>query len=147
MNEGETVPTRAEIDVYGSLDGRSACEHFLGKSLEEAEGLFRENTLYYQEDLMWMGPTAFRFYVRAAVAYVQSEHATGDSDSISSLGGTLSFWCEHSPAELIPCARFLADFCGRVLGQFDRSDADSKIDAGLREQYERLAESLTRLAA
>lgn len=40
-----TLPTCREINVYDSLDERSACEHFLGKTLEEAEALFRENSL------------------------------------------------------------------------------------------------------
>lgn len=57
------LPTRQDINVHDSLDERSACEHFLGKSLLEAETLFRENSLYYQEDLMFMGASAFRFYL------------------------------------------------------------------------------------
>jgi hypothetical protein len=56
-----TLPTAKEIDPYGGLDGQVACKNFLGKSLDEAEALFRENSLYYQEGLMWMGPVAFRF--------------------------------------------------------------------------------------
>ena len=36
-----TLPTRQEINPYDDLDGRVACEHFLGKSLNEAEALFR----------------------------------------------------------------------------------------------------------
>ena len=63
------IPTSNEINVYDSLDERSACEHFQGKNLDEAELLFRENSLCYQEDLMWMGPMAFRYYVEAAIRY------------------------------------------------------------------------------
>ena len=47
MNAGQTLPSHADIVVYGSLDECFACEHFLGKSLDEAELLFRENWLYY----------------------------------------------------------------------------------------------------
>ena len=146
MNDSQTLPNRADIDVYGSLDERSACEHFLGKSLDEAEALFRETSLHYQEDLMWMGPVAFRFYVRAAIAYAESDHATGDSDIISCLAMIFSFWQEHYPAELVPCARLLADFCSTVVEQFDRFDAAPVLDAGLREQYQHFAELFTRIA-
>jgi hypothetical protein len=41
------LPTRDDINVHDSLDERSACEHFFGKTLEGAETLFRENSLYY----------------------------------------------------------------------------------------------------
>jgi hypothetical protein len=57
-------PTREEINVYDSLDERVAVERFLGKNLEEAEALFGENLCRYTEDLMWMGPVAFRYYRR-----------------------------------------------------------------------------------
>lgn len=60
-----TLPTAEELNPYDDLDGRVACRHFLGKSLAEAEALFRENEIYYQEDLMWMGAKAFCFYVQA----------------------------------------------------------------------------------
>ena len=145
VNNTELLPSRADIDVYGSCDERSACESFLGKSLDEAQAMFCENSLDSLEDLMWMGPVAFRFYVRAAIAYVHSEHATGDSDFIRYLAWIFSFR-QESPAELVPCARLLADFCGTVAEQFERFDADPKIDFGLREKYVLLAELFTRVA-
>ena len=77
-----SLPTLADINVHDSLDERSAVEHFFGQDLLQAEVLFRENFLYYQEDLMWMGPRAFCFYVDAAIAYLLSPAASGDSDAI-----------------------------------------------------------------
>jgi hypothetical protein len=50
------LPTREEINVYNSLDEQWAVKMFLGKDLKEAEAMFREGFLSYQEDLMWMGP-------------------------------------------------------------------------------------------
>jgi hypothetical protein len=58
-----SLPTAREINpIPEDLDGRCAERHFLGKTLDEAEALFRENSLCYQEDLMFMGVSAFRFY-------------------------------------------------------------------------------------
>jgi hypothetical protein len=57
-----TLPTRQDINVHDSLDEPSAGEHFLGKSMEEAEALFRESSPFHQEDLMFTGASAFRFY-------------------------------------------------------------------------------------
>ena len=50
-----SLPTHQDINAFDSLDEQTACKHFLGKSLTEAEALFAENSLYYQEDLMFMG--------------------------------------------------------------------------------------------
>ena len=59
------LPTVEEINpIPEDLDGQTAVQNFFGKSLEEAEALFRENSLCYQEDLMFMGASAFRFYVQ-----------------------------------------------------------------------------------
>ena len=75
------LPTAKEINPCDeNLDGRVACKMFLGRSLDEAEALFRENSCYYQEGLMWMGPVAFRFYVTAAIWYIKSAAAAGDSN-------------------------------------------------------------------
>lgn len=41
------LPSRDEINVHDSLDERSACDSFLGKTLEQAEALFHENSLDY----------------------------------------------------------------------------------------------------
>src|SRR3981081_234663 len=79
------LPTRDEINVHGSPDEESACEHFFGKTQAEAERLFRSNSAYYQEDLMWMGPRAFHFYLPAAASYVMSDAARGDGDFVSCL--------------------------------------------------------------
>ncbi len=142
----ERLPTAQEI-ADDSLDGRCAIEHFHGKTLAEAEELFAEGIpLSYTEDLMWMEPVGFRFYIRAAIRYCLSERATGESDLINGLAGTVSFWHEHRPDELIPCARLLGDFCSAVIAQFDRYDADPEIYRGLREQYQQLAQVFTHIA-
>ena len=94
---------------------------------------------------MWMGPMAFRFYIHAAIAYAESKHTTGDPDIIGCLAKIFSFWQEHYPAELVPCARVLASFCGVVVEQFDRDDADTE-ESGLREQYQHFVELFTHVA-
>ena len=71
-----TLPTRQEINPHDDLDGRVVCKHFFGKSLDEAEALFRENDIYCESDLMWMGAPAFRFYLPAVFQFVH--HATDD---------------------------------------------------------------------
>ena len=87
------LPTAREINpIPEDLDGECAERHFLGKSLEEAEALFREASITYQEDLMFMGVSAFRFYVHAAISYIQSESATGDPDIISAFASIIEHY-------------------------------------------------------
>ena len=146
MNESQTSPSREDIDVYHSLDEASACKHFLGKSLDEAEALFRDNSIYYEEDLLWMGPVAFRFYIHAAIRYVQSDHAIGDSDIVNCLAGTLRHRMQHEPlSALQPIAEPLAVFCAYVVEHLDRFDADPQIYGDLRSDYSALVTAFQRL--
>ena len=79
------LPTKTEINGYDSLDEQVAERHFLGKTLAEAEAMFRENSHTYQEDLLYMGPRAFAFYLAAAVNYVESEASAEDDEIVSML--------------------------------------------------------------
>lgn len=79
------LPTKDEINVYNSLDKLTACEHFLDKTLEEVEVLFRESSLGYGQDLVWMGPKAFAFYLQAVINYLRSDFSAGDNDVVNCL--------------------------------------------------------------
>jgi hypothetical protein len=103
------LPNAAEINLFDSLDERTAVEHFLGKELKQAEALFRENFLVYQEDLMWMGPIAFRFYVPAAIDYLLSEQSDNDTDAVSSFCGVIEFRLDHEPAEVTPVGQLIRE--------------------------------------
>jgi hypothetical protein len=87
---------------WGSLDERnldavSAREHFCGKSELEAEALFRENALHYQEDLLSMPPVPFDFYAPVFARYVLSPEARGDSDAGSSFLALVEELLERQP--------------------------------------------------
>lgn len=75
----------------GDLDAQCARQHFLGKSYAEAIVLFRENALFYQEDLQSMPASAFNFYAPALVEYLRSEHAKGDPSGASSFLHTVAW--------------------------------------------------------
>ncbi len=150
-DSAERLPTRKEIADKRALDGAFAIKNFHGKSLAEAEEIFAAacrdaNPLTYTEDLLWMEPVGFRFYIRAAIRVALSERASGQSDFISGLAGTISLWHEQHPGELTPSAPLIADFCSAVAEQFDRFDADPEIYTGLREQYQQLANLFSRLS-
>jgi hypothetical protein len=140
------LPTCEEINVYDSLDERSACKHFLGRTIEEAEALFRENSLCHQEDLMWMGPVAFRYYVQAAINYIQSPAATGDDCMIDCFAMLLEFRLEHERQELLPIAQFLVNACRYIITnyrRFNEADAEIYVHLDFRPRYEALIQNLS----
>src|SRR3990172_6119818 len=141
----EGLPTRKEINVNNDLDGRDACEHFFGKNLEEAEALFRALAEYYQGDLMWMGPVAFRYYVQAFIRYLRSDASSNESDAVNGFAGTLEFRLEYEPKELVPVASELAAACDYILQHWDRFDI-TPIYGDLRGRFSALQEAFTRLA-
>jgi len=139
------IPTPNEINVYDSLDERSACEHFLGKNIDEAELLFRENSIFYQEDLMWMGPVAFRYYVEAAIRYIHSDVAASDSDMISCFAGILEFRLKYESKELVPVAKRLTSACAYVIEHWSRFDISPEIYGDLLARYTTLQRTLAQI--
>jgi hypothetical protein len=138
-----TLPTRQDINVHDSLDERTACEHFLGKSLQEAEALFREASITYQEDLMFMGASAFRFYVQAAISYIQSDSATGDSDIIGCFASILEHRLEYEADELRPVADRLASICSYILDHYDRFGLTLEIYCDVRPRFQALQKTFS----
>jgi hypothetical protein len=141
----EHLPTRQQINVHGSLDEGAACRRFPGKDLDEVERGFQENSAYYQEDLMWMGPVAFRFYVEAAVRYLLSAAADKDADMVNCFAGLLEFRLEHEPEEVASVAGRLAVACRFILEHWERFDIAPEIYVGLRGRYVVLERTLVRL--
>ena len=80
------IPSKKEWGVIekDNLDAEWAFKQFAGKSLDDAEKMFRENALYYQEDLLSMPSVAFNFYAPVFAKYILSEYAESDSDGASS---------------------------------------------------------------
>lgn len=139
-----TIPTVNEINVHGSLDEQTACEHFLGKSLEEAKRHFCKDSLTYTEDLMWMGPVAFRYYVKAAMWYIQSEASKADSGMINGFVGVLEFHRHLNPEELRPVAMELSSICNYIIQNYDKFDLDSVFYGDLRSRFIKLTEYFKR---
>lgn len=139
------LPTAQEIcPVPEDLDGQTAVRNFLGKSLAEAEALFRESSIIYQEDLMFMGAPAFRFYVQAAISYIQSEAASGDSDIISCFASILESRLEFEAGELVTVAPQLASVCRYILEYYDRFALTPDIYGDLRPRFQSLEQAFLR---
>ena len=59
------LPRKEDINVYDTLDERSAVRSFLGKTREDIQQLLPGKYESLQEDLAFMGPVAFAYYAPA----------------------------------------------------------------------------------
>lgn len=141
----ESLPTREEINVYNSLDEQSAEKHFLGKDLKQAKALFFDNFIYFQEDLLWMGPKAFCYYVDAAIAYLLSPDADEDSDAVSCFCGLIEFRMEHDLAEIQPALKKIHIAIEAILADFARYDDGLAIYDDLASRYRNLLQRIIEL--
>lgn len=96
---------------------------------------------------MFMGPSAFRFYVQAAITYIQSEVSTGDSAIISCFASLLEHRLEFEAEELRPVAELLAAICGYVVEHYDRFDLTPEIFGDLRPRFQTLQQTFLRQRA
>jgi hypothetical protein len=135
------LPTERDINVFDSLDELHAVKNFLGKTLEQAQALFCENFLCYQEDLLFMGPKAFRFYVVAAINYLLSEEANDDPDAASSFCFLIEHRLEYEPTEIIPVGSIIREGILGILNDFDRYGC-CEIYGDVAERYRNLLSRL-----
>jgi hypothetical protein len=136
-----TVPSERDINPGDSPDEISAAKHFLGKTVEEAEELFRENSFTYQEDLMWMGPRAFHYYIQSAINYVKSEHAAGDDQFIDCLHMIVRFRSEDEGLQSLATDAVL-DLIDYVIDNYDKFDVDAGVFGDVREKFRTLKSEL-----
>ncbi|MFM7592723.1 MAG: hypothetical protein ACKO85_13130 [Isosphaeraceae bacterium] len=113
--------------MYDSLDERCAVKNFVGKSQQEAELMFRENFLTYQEDLMWMGPVAFAYYLVPAMNYLKSIHSNGDSDAVSCFCNLIAFKLEWEKTTLLPVMANIFETIEIITKDFHRFECVEEI--------------------
>ena len=136
------LPTERDINRDDCLDGRVARDHFLGKTVEEAELLFRENSFYYQEDLLFMGPVAFRYYLPAVVAYLRSDHSADDDLIVSGLYGLIESRLDHEGRSIV--TDHVHELVDYVIANFDKFG--DFVDPEFLADYRRLKTRLTDMA-
>lgn len=90
----DQLPSENDISVHDTLDELAAVTRYFGKNLHEVEKSFRDGGLSYVEDLMWMGPKAFTYYVFAAINYLKSKYSLEDIETVSSLIAAIEFHLE-----------------------------------------------------
>ena len=75
------LPSELDFDpCQGDLDGQWAWKNFGGLTIEKAIQRFQEAPEIYQEDFMFMGPTAFAYYFPVLEAFLQGVPERTDDD-------------------------------------------------------------------
>lgn len=106
-----SLPTREDINPWNDeTDCQTACEHYLGKSLEEVAAMLHDDYWLYGEDLAYMGPVAFRFYLPAVAQVLRS-----GSPLVDWFAFVLRNRLEGEPHELLPIAEQLVALCDEVV--------------------------------
>lgn len=135
-------PTEKEINIFDSLDEQWAVRHFLGKSQEEAEKLFCENFLYYQENLLWMGPVAFAYYLIPAMNYLKSEDSSGNADAVSCFCRLIEFKLEWEKTTLLPVISEICQTIAIVTSEFNRFECVHEIYGDVKQKLLQLKAKL-----
>jgi hypothetical protein len=95
--------------------------------LAEAEAVIREQAPSIIEDLMWMGPVGFGYYVDAAIRFLGSPAADADSDSVCMFLSAVEYQVEHNLPRIRPASGRLAAALGDLLADLARFDIDPDI--------------------
>ena len=108
-------------------DIRWAKEHFIGKTVEEAEELFIRNALHWQEAIMFMPSIPFRYYVHAYMNYLlDNQCSKGDTDGASCFLSLIESKQEWDQADLLvvwPCVKETIEHIRRNSGWFDWNES------------------------
>ena len=146
----DAFPTREEINpTPGNLDEEWAVTHLLGKSLADLTALFLtdENAAFqYQEDFMFMGTAAFRYYFPAYLAYFRSGRSVGDSDTLNAIVSVLENRLQDEPETICAIAPTVLETLRLCEQDFDKFGADPGIYGDLPERIRRLEDAVRALA-
>jgi len=120
-----SLPTETQLNPFpADLDGQVVVEHLLGKSVHDAVLLLEENSVYYQEDYLWMGPAAFCFYAPALVEFLRSASADGDMQFAYGMLHTFRHRLEHDRPHIHRAIPVIREFCRIMTIDFDRLGFD-----------------------
>jgi len=135
------IPTKSDWGVIDKkdLDARCAFKQFAGKSLKQAEELFQDNALYYQEDLLSMPAIAFNCYAPMFAKYLLSEKARDDSDGASSFLHMLIELFQGNPSLVTSEVKtVLLDAASKVAGKQRFYEADTDIYGNFSDLHKKI---------
>jgi hypothetical protein len=136
-----TIPTKEQwgkIDK-DELDTKYALKDFLGKSLNQAKNMFKDNALHYGDSLYAMPYIPFNYYAPAMTEYIISEDAKNDSDGASSFLHS-NIWLLSEYPEIVSdeTKRLLFEASEHVANNQEFYDADIDIYGKFEDLFNKL---------
>jgi hypothetical protein len=148
----DELPTQRDFDPTGyDFDARFAWSHFGGMTLEEAFSRFIECPENYQEDFMFMGTAAFRFYFPVIDRFLRQTTHIPSADRGDRLSWILAQCLAHQFTEpdaiLIRERRNEAlDLCNFMIVNIDAFKDDWDPPSEILERWKSLRNQLKDLA-
>ncbi|MDA7978121.1 MAG: hypothetical protein MPJ50_05050 [Pirellulales bacterium] len=142
MSRDFPVPSYEDINVFDSLDERAAAKNFLGKDLKQAEEMFQEGLEFFTEDLMFMGPQAFCYYVQAAIAYLTSPASKGDETGVFSFCSTLEFWLSEDWEKISPVHNLIQNGVATITELFRQRHFDPNEYEDVPDRYKAMLDRM-----
>jgi hypothetical protein len=141
--KGWRLPTKGEISPTGGLDldEKVAVANFLGKSMASALELFRQNDVYYSNDLLHMGQYGFQYYFIPFAAYILNDEA--NADTLKSLAELLKFRMECCPGSLSGSRDIIISVLQKIIQSYDRFNVHEGIYGNLRDELRVILRHLT----
>jgi hypothetical protein len=139
------IPSKEDFQLppqsHPDLDGTRAWRNFGGKTLEKAYAKFRRNPLVYQEDLMWMAPKPFCYYLPVALRHLESDESAEDSDIVECLAANINFHFD-SGHDIRAARGCIAVICDYVLANYAKFDVAETVYGDLRPKYQSLKQRI-----
>ena len=132
------IPTEQDWMNYITLDEIVAKKNFFGKTLEEAEAMFVENALVYEEDILWMHSVPFRYYVHAYINYLLGNQSKFDTEAVSCFLSMIEFKAKYDQDDLLAVWTRVQETLEHIRKNHDWFNWNESIFGNLEEKTTRL---------
>lgn len=115
MKRSVKIPSLDDWSGYkDDLDASYAFKIFFGKSISEVIPLIHEHPIERAEELRFMPPAAFRYYIIAFRDYILSEKSREDSDAASCYLNLIEHKIVEEPKTINPVMPILVESVEKV---------------------------------
>jgi hypothetical protein len=131
------IPSREDWgEVEQDLDTEYAFKTFFGKTIVEAVPLIKGNPIERADEIRFMPPVPFRYYILAYRDYLLSEDSIGDPDAASCYIRLIAEKISGEPHTIGPVLPSLIESVQKVVQNQSFYDADEEIYGDFRQMSE-----------
>lgn len=135
------VPTESDWGDYeADLDAKYAHDLFAGRTNEEMRVHFRRNPIERTDELRWMPPVPFRYYMLGFRDFVMAQdfEFLSAADAASCFLGLVLEKLENHPEDIVPVMPELLHAVEYLAGNQAQFEADKSIYGDFQEKLRRI---------